>query len=144
MQLPPTILSVDKREKRLKSPKGTTSSSSKEAKDKATNFQEPKTEAMKLPVDHTADDSSTSDESDSPSEDDALLDEGAEETPSAAPGKPEESKKKRPQKPRGLRPPRSLETTLFDRLEKMYGPGIKRMLTVQYRYVGGLTPETVD
>jgi hypothetical protein len=34
-----------------------------------------------------------------------------------------------------LRPPRTLETTLFDRLEKMYGPSIKRMLNVQYRSV---------
>ncbi|KZV75712.1 P-loop containing nucleoside triphosphate hydrolase protein [Peniophora sp. CONT] len=33
----------------------------------------------------------------------------------------------------GLHPPRTLETTMFERLEKMYGPGIKRMLTVQYR-----------
>lgn len=33
-----------------------------------------------------------------------------------------------------LEPPRTLETTLFDRLEKMYGPGIKRLLNVQYRY----------
>ncbi|KAJ7829434.1 AAA domain-containing protein [Mycena olivaceomarginata] len=32
-----------------------------------------------------------------------------------------------------LRPPRTLETTLFDRLEKMYGSSIKRMLQVQYR-----------
>ena len=32
-----------------------------------------------------------------------------------------------------LRPPKSLETTLFDRLEKMYGGGIKRVLQVQYR-----------
>lgn len=32
-----------------------------------------------------------------------------------------------------LRPPRTLETTLFDRLERMYGPRIKRVLTVQYR-----------
>ncbi|KAF4607995.1 hypothetical protein EYR40_000336 [Pleurotus pulmonarius] len=32
-----------------------------------------------------------------------------------------------------LRPPRTLETTLFDRLEKMYGSKIKRMLTIQYR-----------
>jgi DNA polymerase alpha-associated DNA helicase A len=32
-----------------------------------------------------------------------------------------------------LRPPRSLEETLFQRLERIYGPGIKRMLTVQYR-----------
>lgn len=36
----------------------------------------------------------------------------------------------------GLRPSRSLEITLFDRLEKMYGgPRIKRMLNVQYRSV---------
>ncbi|KAG7529812.1 hypothetical protein FFLO_05399 [Filobasidium floriforme] len=32
-----------------------------------------------------------------------------------------------------LRPPRTLETTLFDRLERIYGPGIKRLLAVQYR-----------
>jgi DNA polymerase alpha-associated DNA helicase A len=36
---------------------------------------------------------------------------------------------------RGLKPPRTLELTMFERLEKMYGPGIKRMLTVQYRCV---------
>lgn len=32
-----------------------------------------------------------------------------------------------------LRPPKTLETTLFDRLEKMYGSAIKRMLEIQYR-----------
>ena len=32
-----------------------------------------------------------------------------------------------------LRPPRTLETTLFQRLEALYGPGIKRVLQVQYR-----------
>ena len=32
-----------------------------------------------------------------------------------------------------LRSPRTLETTLFDRLERIYGPGIKRLLAVQYR-----------
>lgn len=32
-----------------------------------------------------------------------------------------------------LRPPRTLETTLFDRLERLYGNGIKRVLTTQYR-----------
>lgn len=36
---------------------------------------------------------------------------------------------------RGLTPPRTLELTMFERLERMYGPGIKCMLTVQYRYV---------
>ena len=34
-----------------------------------------------------------------------------------------------------LKPPRTLETTLFDRLEKLYGTGIKRVLQVQYRSV---------
>ncbi|WVN87678.1 uncharacterized protein L203_102864 [Cryptococcus depauperatus CBS 7841] len=32
-----------------------------------------------------------------------------------------------------LQPPRTLETTLFERLEKLYGPGIKRVLNIQYR-----------
>ena len=32
-----------------------------------------------------------------------------------------------------LKPPRSLETTLFERLEHLYGPGIKRVLRIQYR-----------
>jgi DNA polymerase alpha-associated DNA helicase A len=31
--------------------------------------------------------------------------------------------------------PRTLELTMFERLEKMFGPGIKCMLTVQYRCV---------
>jgi DNA polymerase alpha-associated DNA helicase A len=37
-----------------------------------------------------------------------------------------------------LTPPRTLETTLFDRLEKLYGDGIKRVLKIQYRYVSFL------
>jgi DNA polymerase alpha-associated DNA helicase A len=36
-----------------------------------------------------------------------------------------------------LKPPRTLETTLFDRLERIYGAGIKRVLQVQYRLVRG-------
>ncbi len=32
-----------------------------------------------------------------------------------------------------LRPPRTLERTLFDRLERLYGAGIKRVLQIQYR-----------
>jgi DNA polymerase alpha-associated DNA helicase A len=36
---------------------------------------------------------------------------------------------------RGLKLPRTLELTMFERLEKMYGPGIKCMLVVQYRCV---------
>lgn len=45
-----------------------------------------------------------------------------------------QASKERPSKYSGLRPPRTLETTLFDRLERMYGPSIKRLLNVQYRY----------
>ena len=36
-------------------------------------------------------------------------------------------------KPLVLVPPRTLETTLFDRLERMYGTSIKKMLEIQYR-----------
>ncbi|EGO01032.1 hypothetical protein SERLA73DRAFT_105557 [Serpula lacrymans var. lacrymans S7.3] len=49
------------------------------------------------------------------------------------PQKQGQNKKSNSPKKSGLRPPRTLEVTLFDRLEKMYGPGIKRMLNVQYR-----------
>jgi DNA polymerase alpha-associated DNA helicase A len=34
-----------------------------------------------------------------------------------------------------LIPSKSLEVTLFDRMERMWGDGVKRMLNVQYRYV---------
>jgi len=42
---------------------------------------------------------------------------------------------KKPKRLLTLQPPRSLEVTMFDRLERMYGRRIKRMLTVQYRYI---------
>jgi hypothetical protein len=38
-----------------------------------------------------------------------------------------------------LRPPKTLETTLFDRLEYLYGEGIKRVLQIQYRYVSSFS-----
>jgi DNA polymerase alpha-associated DNA helicase A len=34
-----------------------------------------------------------------------------------------------------LVPSKSLETTLFDRMERMWGDGVKQMLNIQYRYV---------
>jgi DNA polymerase alpha-associated DNA helicase A len=37
-----------------------------------------------------------------------------------------------------LIPPQTLELTMFERLEKLHGPGVKCMLTVQYRCVIGL------
>lgn len=65
--------------------------------------------------------------------DDATSDSSADEEELPDDDKKLPIEKKRQRKPRSLRPPRSLETTMFDRLEKMYGPGIKRMLNVQYR-----------
>jgi DNA polymerase alpha-associated DNA helicase A len=48
-----------------------------------------------------------------------------------------------------LVPPPTLEVTMFERLEQMFGLGIKCMLTVQYRCVvrlrtGGLLSNPVD
>ncbi|KAJ7600920.1 AAA domain-containing protein [Mycena floridula] len=99
MQLPPTILSIDKSgkgKKTPKTPKKTASDNTKAASSKSIE--------------------SNDEESDS---NDSVMD----EAPSVKP------KQKIPV----LRPPRTLETTLFDRLERMYGPKIKRMLQVQYR-----------
>jgi len=46
------------------------------------------------------------------------------------------------QTPRKIKlvPPKTLETTLFDRLEAMYGASIKRMLEIQYRFVVFIAP----
>lgn len=55
---------------------------------------------------------------------------------SSAPGAPKPtSKAVSSLRYRCLKPPRTLELTMFERLEKMYGPGIKCMLTLQYRCV---------
>lgn len=101
MQLPPTILSVDKT-KRNKTPEVKAS----------------KTKTKKLDKPSIMDQSDTSEHSSSEAEEDS----------SATPTK---------DKPL-LRPPRTLETTLFDRLERMYGSKIKRMLQVQYRYLSSM------
>ncbi|KAI0780930.1 P-loop containing nucleoside triphosphate hydrolase protein [Trametes elegans] len=124
MQLPPTIISIDKKEKKIKivpsskktEKKPSVDKTSKVAADKATSAPEP------TPDDNEEVSGSSGDEGD----------------PGIA-SDPEAPSKTAPKDPRKtgtqavLRPPRTLETTLFERLEKMYGPGIKRMLTVQYR-----------
>ena len=124
MQLPPTIISIDKKEKKTKivpsskksEKKPSGGKTSKVAADKAAPAPEP-----------TPDDGQDASESS-----------GGEGDPGIA-SDPEAPLKTAPKDPRKtgtqavLRPPRTLETTLFERLEKMYGPGIKRMLTVQYR-----------
>lgn len=138
MQLPPTILSADK-PKKSKQSGGT-------AKDapKASNGKKPAKSSApdraKQKAEEPADDSDAplppdTDISSDSSADEEERSEHDEQKEVAAPLKKPATKKKRQQKPRSLRPPRSLETTMFDRLEKMYGPGIKRMLNVQYRCV---------
>jgi hypothetical protein len=61
--------------------------------------------------------------------------EGVETDGGIAPHAPGPTSKVSNLRYRGLKPPRTLELTLFERLEKMFGPRIKCMLTVQYRCV---------
>ncbi|KAI0336542.1 P-loop containing nucleoside triphosphate hydrolase protein [Cubamyces sp. BRFM 1775] len=124
MQLPPTIISVDKRDKK----KAKSSGASDKSKKAPASAQPSKAASEKVvPA------------QDDPADEDASASDEDEEGDIEIAADPEEPLKAAPRDPRKpgskavLRPPRSLETTLFERLEKMYGPGIKRMLTVQYR-----------
>lgn len=128
MQLPPTIISLNKHDKK-KSKSGTSSDKRKEKKPtapKASKSKSPSEKVAEAPAEDTKPDEDASDSSDEEGDPEIAAD-------------PEESVKAAPRDPRKagsqavLRPPSTLETTLFERLEKMYGPGIKRMLTVQYR-----------
>ena len=117
LQLPPTILSLDKDRKKDKTKaKNPSKLSNKSAstKAKATNSK------TKSTPDLAEDRESAEDDGDTASE----AEQDVEPARPAPDGKTPE-----------LRPPHTLETTLFDRLEKMYGSRIKRMLEVQYRYV---------
>jgi len=105
MQLPPTILSIDKK----KQPPPAKAKASPNAK-KNIKSQMPTPAAAQINDD--SDDSANSDT------EDALLVATASVSLNTKPK---------------LVPPKTLETTLFDRLEAMYGAGIKRMLEVQYR-----------
>lgn len=124
MQLPPTIISTDKNKGVKKSlPSAAAKTSVKSGTKKAAPAE---TEQPKAPdvEPESGDEDAHSDE-----------DEGDPEL-AADPEEPLGSTPRNPRKAGSkavLRPPRTLETTLFERLEKMYGPGIKRMLTVQYR-----------
>ncbi|KAI6107754.1 AAA domain-containing protein [Pisolithus croceorrhizus] len=136
MQLPPTILSLDKRRKngRVKSPagKGLSEVKQKAGKGSAKTTEKPLSQANQAEVAQEQEFSTSSDsDSESVEGDEVIAEEDVApvtdevETKPERPGKPE----RRPV----LRPPRTLETTLFDRLEKMHGPGIKRLLNIQYR-----------
>ncbi|KAG8216052.1 DNA helicase [Butyriboletus roseoflavus] len=140
MQLPPTILSLDKRET-----KGKQAKSSEKQHKNSSDGKGPSTKLSKLDKSKASStdnkqedvtDSSSDSGSDSESETirGDVVTAGETIVPAAdTPEYPTQQLNKRPSKHPGLRPPRTLETTLFDRLERMYGPGIKRLLNVQYR-----------
>lgn len=111
MQLPPTVLSVGIKNKSNKA----VSTSAKQVS---------KIESVAETVSVHSDDSEYGD---------LAMDSSEEEDATEAPATPEAKKRPAAKRFAQLVPPRSLETTLFDRLEKTYGPGIKKMLKVQYR-----------
>jgi len=107
MQLPPTILSInDKKKKQSPLAKAKATPNAK----KNTKSQTPTPAAPQINDD--SDDSANS---------------GAEDALPVATASVSQNTNPK------LVPPKTLETTLFDRLEAMYGAGIKRMLEVQYR-----------
>ncbi|KAJ7672544.1 P-loop containing nucleoside triphosphate hydrolase protein [Mycena polygramma] len=125
MQLPPTVLSVDKKPPEKNQTTSKTSST-------AQPIQKDKKKAEPSPV---TDDKPLAEPDSSDSEASRSSDPENEAATPKQPPRNEAPQKK--DKPSGrvplLRAPRTLETTLFDRLEKMYGSSIKRMLQVQYR-----------
>ncbi|KIK94447.1 hypothetical protein PAXRUDRAFT_12038 [Paxillus rubicundulus Ve08.2h10] len=140
MQLPPTILSLDKHEKKSKQAKSPEST----AKAVPQGNKAPKLNSgdEKRTVPANEDDkenpltSSTEAGSDSESESvrgDTVIAEDTTVPATDSGEKLSELPKQKPAKRSRLRPPRTLETTLFDRLERIYGPRIKRLLNVQYR-----------
>lgn len=111
MQLPPTILSINAHEK----------SKTQAAKSGGSTASKSVSKASPKPEDTNSDIS-----------DDSELSDDAEPSRTTQVASSTATAKGRKASP-VIRPPRTLETTLFDRLEKMYGSKIKRMLTIQYR-----------
>ncbi|THU84385.1 P-loop containing nucleoside triphosphate hydrolase protein [Dendrothele bispora CBS 962.96] len=145
MQLPPTILSLDK--KKDKPSKKTMGNKAQKGGSKVTKSDKTKTVGKgkggeKSKNTKVGSGSETQDQDIQPppdSEDSGDEDSGAdteakedEEAPKTKTTKVNSSSKTTVY-PRPLRPPHTLETTLFDRLERIYGPSIKKMLDVQYR-----------
>ncbi|OAX43735.1 P-loop containing nucleoside triphosphate hydrolase protein [Rhizopogon vinicolor AM-OR11-026] len=138
MQLPPTILSNDKHDKK---PVVTVTSKKRvEPSVSTANGQNKSQEsAASKPQPEKDDDTSPSDgdsDTNSVKGDEVMEQDTAIEVSTEAGSHPREERKralKKAKKQIGLRPPRTLETTLFDRLERMYGPDIKSLLNIQYR-----------
>ena len=143
MQLPPTILSLDNHKKKKKDPVVKKAPGKKTAPPKAKSSPKgksvaPESATVQLPQDEDHE-ASSPDESDEGGDTVMRDDDDISPTPEDANAETVASGGANPPAVKALRrgalePPRTLETTLFDRLEKMYGPGIKRLLNVQYRY----------
>lgn len=142
MQLPPTILSLDSHKKKKKDPVVTKSPGKKTAPPKTKSGPRGKpvvpdsaTVQPSQDEDHEANSDESDEGGDTVMRDDddippTLEDANAGTLTSGGVNPPSVKALRRG----ALEPPRTLETTLFDRLEKMYGPGIKRLLNIQYRY----------
>ncbi|KZV87777.1 P-loop containing nucleoside triphosphate hydrolase protein [Exidia glandulosa HHB12029] len=135
-QLPPTVISANERTKKKAggkvSEKKTVAGNKSTTKPTAAGKKKPNPAPVvpaptpeEEPIEPPASESESDDESDNDDDDD-----GSTTATPAPPQKPPAQKKKTTAT---LRPSKTLQVTLFDRLERLYGPGIKRMLTVQYR-----------
>jgi len=135
MQLPPTILSIDKHDKKPVASKKSERPLASPA-DKERNLKEPAAANSQPEETEDASPSDGDSETESVKGDEIMEQDITVEVPaedgSQPKGEPKKAQKKA-KKRTGLRPPRTLETTLFDRLERMYGPDIKRLLNIQYR-----------
>ncbi|KAJ3880768.1 AAA domain-containing protein [Lentinula edodes] len=139
MQLPPTVLSLDKRRKQQSKGASASSQNSQTKTSSGKSKVKPNLAKNATPIRPSSDSRKDEENAGNDSKSPSTPDSGTEEE-SAGSGSDDDAKsetvvantKTRSKMPI-LRPSRSLETTLFDRLESMYGSGIKRMLNVQYR-----------
>lgn len=125
MQLPPTILSIGNNKKA----KAKAGKSASIATNKSSGLKKEVT--VKTEHEEPVEDGASSGTDENKSEEEQEIEGEEAPTPEPLPSKLKTLTTRRIE----LMPPRTLETTLFDRLEKMYGPSIKRMLKVQYRFV---------
>lgn len=131
MQLPPTVLSMDRNRDKKKMPSEQSKKQPPSGNKKSTRQSTKAANDLKQPTStNTFKGSREEHENDTQSTDADSGVDVAEEGQSASSSDNNRTKKIRDSV---LRPPKTLETTLFDRLEKMYGSAIKRMLEIQYR-----------
>ncbi|KAG8995697.1 hypothetical protein FRB94_008851 [Tulasnella sp. JGI-2019a] len=125
MQLPPTILTMDKdRNQKSKTKSTSAKSKTKQGAKSGGSVDKPTGDSPKAKEEHESCDEATDRLAESETGDAAILKSEPEKKEAVA---------KAPQTRSRLRPSHSLEVTLFDRLEEMYGAEIKRLLNVQYR-----------